>query len=560
MLSNVRMFRYVVLFAVPFFLLSFLIVACTPITPEPAAESSVVSAERSVVSAHSILEGSTIGTPTFNDGSEVASIIENAYGKSPEELAADARIRGRDIYESTTITNGPLSHEPLWNACDDPVYATRQITYADGSGGNPVYASLPGAYNWPVLWTLSLNFTERDIVDDYQVYLGCFMPWYRLEKPDYGPLTTTLASDTPGPVDAAYFPTLKGHPVFCFPVGENGVNELPDEVIDLVPNYHAVDGRVYTRTVAHAPFAGDTFLWCPIDMAESLREFETTGEGNLKDEVFMHLRGFYDTSENSEPLALEDSVRRIEEYLHEVIDTKSADFDNLISVAGIKDLGATTTSSATDVTHPLMAYVPACEGTCYAGYESGAMSAGGPAAMFDLYQRVLNNDGVTLNFRPGGQTIDCLAQYGTGDALKWGYWEYTQEVCSMAFPSPTVTSSLYAITDMGTVTGTTTWTATHGGMTTTSITARDAKSLCQPGGVEAFARLRALDFNASPPTPTPQVCSGDNVASSTGLLKEIPLWMGPAHFLIGRGWEENSPIFNGVLEFIWFDPDQGSGT
>lgn len=256
------------------------------------------------------------------------------------------------------------------------------------------------------------------------------------------------------------------------------------------------------------------------------------------------------------------SGENIEAYRRLIINSRKSLLPHMMGVAGIESFAADPVS-----THPIFEYVPEClDDYCAEGYRYGAKTNAGDG--YTLYQSIINPDkGDDLHhFAPAGLMTNCdvagrtvLTGTAVGPtrmaaplptSLPLGYTNvYTEEICSMVLPSLSPAETFFVVTDLG-----------------LRSMAREGASICDDPSTPYFARLSTLHY-VLPDKMYGQVCSGAHItgtvdvhpspASAEHVLppERVNLWMGPTSVYYGYS-PSTTDVFRGVVDYIWFDPDQ----
>lgn len=482
--------------------------------------------------------------------SELLRLVSGSYPNStPDELALLARSAAEQLYLT--------EEEIVRSACEDPVYTTK---YSEDGINDTFYAAIARHYEFPVLWTAFLNYYEKYIVGDYEVFVGCYMPYYRVHNPLSYPdgqgsvIAVTGQINPAGPgQDVAYFPARLGHPFMCFPVNADGTELSGAFPIPVHPsgNVIPVSGRTPERARASAQFNGEVFLWCPVDFTEGIKKWEANGEDDpvyldllqeAKDDLAQYWNGDYSNPFYNQ--TIEEAASEFEDILTDSLRA----YAYLLSVSGLE---SAELADGSDVV-PLLDYMPTClDDECGNAYQMGLSEHddGAGGVLYSLYQNLPGKWGSPWPHVPLNQPQET--QYCQSVNHAWDGIPYGAESCGFSIPTDMTESSLYVLGDLGV--------RTSGGVGITN-----AQYICDesdpPLAVipQEFVRLRSIHHSYSGTTDL-SVCSGTNVEPLYGAL--APLWLGPAHYIVGMTRAEGvTSIFKGTMDYIWFDPDQSTGT
>lgn len=258
------------------------------------------------------------------------------------------------------------------------------------------------------------------------------------------------------------------------------------------------------------------------------------------------------TSEELMIQTAEQSSKHIQFYRNEIMRNQKSILPHVIGVASVTAITRTTGAL------PIFEYIPHCsEMNCAEGYRFG-IETPTETGEFSLYQSLVQQGDSSQfvhfvpieDFADKGECTNTNSPEAESTPVPIETAQIdTMQNCVISAPGMSQEFPLYIMGDIG-----------------DRNLALNGDSICQPTG-DGFARFTALHFPSLGGGQV-QTCSGANVrvippSSTAGegsmdAPSSVNLWMGPTSLYYGYS-PSSGTFFEGTMQFVWFDPDQGRG-
>ncbi len=443
-----------------------------------------------------LVDGSIAATEPVASAESVDAYLAEAVAADYPGMTA-AALRARSQEFAQALMLDAQRAQELEQACRSPVL------YDEAH-----YEEIGSHYTDPLFWTVHLNFVlvEDGPTDDQpggiSPFVGCLMPHWRVASG-----ATTTYQPAAGKTSPTTFQTGAGIPFLCYRMGlaQGGtITTTPTTTTTWTIHEELVPNRQDGRTA----FAGGAYLWCPLHIAQSLHAYvfgpdAVPGQTDpaAVESGFQAEIAALAALHGQEPMTL---THAIAQQVADLAASSLVTFPNFISAAALRTLPPAGE-------HPVLDYLTHCapDADCGAG--------------FRLYVQAQSSPTDSL---PSTATYTVAGNLTLQSPLPRAMYAFYQR-CPLDPASFHAGQPIYLIADGG------------------------AKSS------QAFVR----GLPATPPLTGPGSvadCKRISYSPDAG-SSPILFWAGESSLFVGHRPDTES-YFEGVLDFVWFDPNQAVPT